>query len=416
MYKRILKIYPHGKTASLYLFFNIFSAIIPIITLPIFTRLLTPNDYGILAIFNISVLLTSNLFRLELNAALKRNYFAQNKDFSVYLSSAFWLSNILFLLLLIFLIPISFYFPEMKGISSFWYYMILLIAYTRFHTVILHHLFQINNRALVYGLWGLLGSLFLYGATYVFIVKLGLDWKARAWAEVLFASISMPVAVFYLYKDYRLGIKFSFEKTREMLNFSTPILMGSMISYALIISDRIIIAKISAPEELGFYSIAIQLASIIGMIYGAVLPVWESWVYKKVDTLSGDDILEIIKIFLILSCMTFLLSLIAVPLLYLVLPFIVDESFDGVGKFVAPAIIATNTIAIFGFTTPILSVINKAKLIAKLNLFMILIAVPLIYFLVYNLGAVGASIGLTVVYSVGIFFIVFFLLRYAKSI
>ena len=58
--------------------------IFPFITMPILTRILTKEDYGILALAHIYAILTTGLTNLGLSVIYERNYF-QYKNRNYYL-------------------------------------------------------------------------------------------------------------------------------------------------------------------------------------------------------------------------------------------------------------------------------------------------------------------------------------------
>ncbi|KAJ8134704.1 hypothetical protein OY671_012083, partial [Metschnikowia pulcherrima] len=77
-----------AESVSIYSVFNVSSAVVPIMALPILTRYSTPEDYGSFTIFTIVSMFAGNAFRLESNMALKREYVEAPQKFSPYVSSA----------------------------------------------------------------------------------------------------------------------------------------------------------------------------------------------------------------------------------------------------------------------------------------------------------------------------------------
>lgn len=67
------------KNGFIYIFTLFFNQLIPFITLPIFTRILTPVEYGHLALVQIFSTITSAFSHLGLAAAFDRNYFEYKK-------------------------------------------------------------------------------------------------------------------------------------------------------------------------------------------------------------------------------------------------------------------------------------------------------------------------------------------------
>ncbi|MDP8212378.1 MAG: oligosaccharide flippase family protein [Candidatus Zapsychrus exili] len=63
------------KNIIIYIIPNIASVFLPIITLPIFTRILTKNDYGIYALAEIYAILLSGIANFGLTLSYERNFF-----------------------------------------------------------------------------------------------------------------------------------------------------------------------------------------------------------------------------------------------------------------------------------------------------------------------------------------------------
>ena len=55
-------------------------SLLPFITIPIFTRILSPEDYGVLALTMIYAILMNGLANFGMSIAFERNYFQYNKD------------------------------------------------------------------------------------------------------------------------------------------------------------------------------------------------------------------------------------------------------------------------------------------------------------------------------------------------
>lgn len=389
------------KSISIYFVFNILSALLPIITLPIFTKYMTPSDYGILAVFNIMCMFSGNIFRMELNAALKRVYADDINGFPLYLNSAFSFSNGLLLICAIILFVMLPWLHDYQGVTTPWFFAVLLLAYLRFHTVVLHHLLQLTNRPLLYGIWGLVANLATFGLTFLFLYWKGLGWQARSWSELLVALVAFPIAFIFFRRDFALRLQFDWNALKTMLRFSLPLLMSSMIGYLLLVMDRLFIAELVGPEQLGLYAVAVQLSAVVGLLFGAILPVWESWIYRRASDLHSQNLYQITRWLFAIIVIAFSFNLLVPRVLTWVLPYLVHRSFAGVDLYLQPVIMSALAAAVFSLTDPILTFMRKVTFIAQVNIAMLLLSLPILYFCVEQWNAVGAAYGLTLVYGIG---------------
>jgi O-antigen/teichoic acid export membrane protein len=398
-----LRIPIFNKNISIYFLINVTTPLIPLLTLPVFTKYLTPHDYGVLTLFNILCMYSANLFRMEINSALKRFYVSSYEEFSSYINTAFWLANLLLIFFMSILIILSPWIDKYKGLDKTWYFVILLLAYLRFHSVILHHLFQLNNRALIFSLWGISVNFGTFAIAYLIILQERLTWEARAISEILIALLLFPLTVYFLQKDFKLQLQFYFsiKAIKRMLVFSSPILLATIVGYILISLDRIFIAEFVGIEDLGLYAVAVQLSAAVGIIYGSILPVWESWIYQRKNNLTNLDFINIFKALFYLSIASFIIYLALPDLILFIIPYLIDKKFVGVDYFIRAVTLSAILSALLGMVYPVINFLQVNKFIAYLNIVMLAISVPLLYYFVSAWGGIGAAYAVAIVNGVG---------------
>lgn len=83
------------KAGFFYLFGNLFNKAIAFITIPIFTRLMSTSDYGIVNTYMSWVTILSVIVGLSLGNSIRNAHVDYKNDMDGYLSSIFFLSLIL---------------------------------------------------------------------------------------------------------------------------------------------------------------------------------------------------------------------------------------------------------------------------------------------------------------------------------
>lgn len=399
------------KSISIYLIFNVISALLPIVTLPIFTRYLSPSDYGILAMFNVVSMLIGNLFRLELNSALKREYVEKKQEFQEYLGSAFAFANVQFVFYCLLLLVLKNWVNEFHGLTAPWFFLMVLLAYLRFYTVVLHHLFQISNRALLFSIWGLLVTLITFGLAMAFVVGGEMQWRGRVLAEVIVAILALPVAFYYLKKNYAFKWHLDYKKIISMLRFSFPLLCTSMLGYLLMVSDRFFIAEMLGQRELGLYTIAVQLSTSVGVMFTAILPAWESWIYSKNRQINSYEVKRILKKMLPVVGLL-LVGLMMLPMvLKWVLPYLTSKDFSDSEFYLIPTMVAAISSGVFSLFVPVLVFMRKTMLVAYVNCGIALINLAFQYLFIRYWGGVGAAYALASSYFIGSLTLIFFIIK-----
>jgi len=402
------------RSISIYFIFNVLSALLPIVTLPILTKYLSPADYGVLAIFNIVTMFSANIFRVELNVALKRQYAENRKIFLKYLGTAFVFSNMTLLLYGLAIVLFLPFVGNIYDIEPHWMILILLLSYCRFHTVNLHHLFQLTNRALLFSIWGFAATFVTFGVCIGLLIFSDYDWHARAWAEVVVALVSLPIALYFLRKDFLLTWQFDFSILKKMLRFSSPLLVTSMLAYFVVTSDRMFLAKLSGAEELGLYTVAVQLSSAAGIFFGAILPVWESWIFAKQGGVNRQNVVKIMNHLLVIVTLSIVVMLLLPKLLGWVLPYLAGRNFSGVEAYLTSTTISVSCGGIFGLISPILIFMRKTAVVAYVNIAMAVLNCICLYFFIEFWGSIGAAYALAFTFIFGSCLMLFFIIKFTN--
>ena len=406
----------HYKSVSTYFIFNVLSALIPIFAIPFLTRYLTPEEFGLFTVFTVISMFAGNIFRLELNMALKREYVDNPKDFSKFISTAFVFSTFMLIpyCLIVFLaMPFVDTFYE---IPLSWMILIILLSYFRSQIINLHHLWQITNKALPYGIWGLIATASVFVITIILILFKSADWQSRAWAEWIIGLISLLIAVYFLRKDYALKWRFEQGVLTKMLRYSLPLLPSTLMGYIFLVSDRIFITEFGGMYELGLYSVAVQIAGSVGLIYGAILPAWESWIYTKLGSINRTAIRIIFMRLFIIILLSALMMTILPQILKFLMPYLTGKSFASAEAFLFPCLLSAISAGFFSLCKTPLLFMRRTTTIAYIDVSMLVINVICMYFFVSQMGAIGAAYALAITFTYGSLLQLFFVFRFQERI
>ncbi|MGL5149168.1 MAG: oligosaccharide flippase family protein [Clostridium sp.] len=251
-------------------------------TLPIFTRLLSVESFGIVSIYNtwLSILAIFICFQSHGSIGIaKVNY--SNEEFEDYTSNILLLSSVIF----IFWIIIFLLFKSKIGILlnlSIEIIFIMLIQ-SFFNTIIT-----------------------LKSTIYIFEEK-AKQKLSLSFLNIIFNVIFSIIFIKYLYEDKTylgrivggaiptiiLGIYFYIDIIRKKmpkinlnhwkfcLTLTIPIIFHGLSGIVLGSSDRIMLEKYKGFYETGLYSLIYNFGMIISMIWGALNSAWIPWYYDN---------------------------------------------------------------------------------------------------------------------------------------
>ena len=120
-------------SAGYYTIFRIIDKIIPFLLLPIITRQLTVDEFGIFVLFQAIVSIVLPISTLSIDSSILLNYFKiQNHKFKEYFSSGYLLLLICFLFVSIIIWLTRYYISDLTNFPADWIMMIVLFCFFQF--------------------------------------------------------------------------------------------------------------------------------------------------------------------------------------------------------------------------------------------------------------------------------------------
>lgn len=414
MFDHVLNIF---KKTVIYGFFNSISTLIPFLLLPILTRYLSSEDYAIITIINIIILFLGAIFRLEVQAALKREYVEDRSNFVEYVSSSLIIPIFIFVVLLITFILFYAFLPEFWGISRLWILICLIIALGAAFSTYLLSLYQIMDKALSTGLWEILISAPVFIGTFMLVVFFDLNWQGRVWPMLATSIlIQIPLSLYLIYRivPYRLVVDLS--KVMELLRFSVPLIPMTIAIYILQVADRIFITKMIDLETAGLYAVSGQLAAVMTLAYNSFMPTWEAFVLRKLKENEIERFREIGLVFAFYVFAIIIASLFVIFVFPNIMPYILGKSFLGSADYLTWLVAGLSMRGIFHALLPFLYHLRKTKIIMYLNCFLVMLYMLLNYILILSNGAIGAAQANLIVHIIGFCMLFLYLFsKYRKS-
>ena len=272
-----------ATTGAAYTAASILSKVIAVALLPLYTRYLTPEDYGAAEILFAAVVLVSIVVRFGLIEAILRFYYQDDEDPREVVKSTFaglfWLSTAGALLALPFAGPISEALldesaPELTRIAigglwvlTMWEFMLTL--------------FRLDERARAFFLTTILNVVAAIALTVVLVV--GLDEGARGLLLGSYATGAAFVVVLIAMQWRRLSLRPDVPLLRRLFRFGLPTMPAEVSLYLLNFVDRLIIVRTLGLAEAGLYSLAVKFAQGVNVLVRGFQLAWPPLAYSIRD-------------------------------------------------------------------------------------------------------------------------------------
>ncbi len=303
--------------SSLYTIGEVLRSSLSFLLLPIYTRLLSPADYAVLGVMSPVFSLLSITMALGMPAALLRFYFDYKDDpamlrryvgtVTVFGIGCGLIGSILLTLLgpAIFgwLLPNTPFNPYV--LITIWNAGISVVS------VLVLQLFRARQQAKFFVTFSLVDFTLTTALIVVLVVGLRLGALGSLWGQLL-AAVAMAVpALWVLARAGRLG--FSWRLLRPSLAFGLPLLPFLLGTWALNVSDRIVLDGLVSREALGLYTLGYQFGVLLNIIAMALNNAWQPFFYQNAaeggnDTLIGAFITYQVALMTLLALAVALLA------------------------------------------------------------------------------------------------------------
>ena len=386
----------------------ILGAIISFVTVPLTTYFINPGEYGKTSLFTMIQSILMVVTYLGMDQVFVREYHEENKKVKM-LTNCIFVPFILSLLL-IFLSPL---FSKNLSIWMFGeenreviYVLAITIPFLVIERFILISI-RMEEKALLYSTITVSIKIVILVLTFIFIFFIRRDYLAIVYSTLIGQIIS-DLLIFIKYHD-KIKINLScidFNTIIRYLKYGIPLALSAVIGYLLNSTDKIFLRYFSTYEELGYYSVAMRVASLLLIIQNSFCAFWTPVALRWRHENKNDEYYEIVNRLLSLAMSLLFLFILTFKFL---LPIIFSSNYSNSIKII-PFLLFYPMMSILSSTTELGIQFTKKSYITVISTVISLsINIVLDYFLVPVYDAVGASI------ATGISYIVFFWIRTIAS-
>jgi len=388
------------KDSSIYFSTSIISAGINFLTLPIFTRYLSPADYGIVALFLMFGQVSAGLVSLGLQSASYRYYFKYKDNLDLYrtLNS----SILIFLILVYFLSGLSIYYladwfskqifnEKISGTLIQWSFLSGCLEYLFIYfTFIL----TAQLRSFTFSIISIARALILPILTIYFIFGHSLTYLSIIYATLI-TQVLMIICLVGLTANL-IRIKFSIFYFSKALKFSYPMILRLGIGMIHKSFDKIMLTNFSNLSSVGYYSIGEKVASTLKVMMDSIGKVWNPYFQNKAYVNTKKSKEEIAKRYLEISFFIMFLGLSIICFSEEIIKLLTTEEFYP-AMFITPVYIYYILFGIMGMiSVQQIQFSEKTLYMLPASIVGVLINIILNIILIPKFGALGAVMSLSI--------------------
>lgn len=379
------------KTSGIYLIGNVLTKAVAFIMLPIYTKYLSPSDYGTYDVNIAYITFLSSVLFLDIWSGMMR-YMFDFKDIDEKKKPI--LSGII-----IFAVSTVVYtlFTFSLGIMMNINYLFWVFLYGL--TLNLQQMFSYIIRGIgknaLFAIAGLVGSIITMFSNVIFIAIYHAGYEFLYVSSILGALFNILILMcgFNIWKLFNRD-NFNKKLTYEIFIFSLPLTVNSVSWWFLTAFNRVMISNTLSVAENGIYAVANKFTSIMQLVDQAFQMAWQEISFEKGSSKDknkgkffSNAINEYIK-FMSLGVAILL------PVVRIIFPYFVASSFNRALQIIPLALVATLFSSISSFLGGTITAIKQNRYLFTTTLSGTFINIALIFFTIRYIGVQAASLSL----------------------
>lgn len=397
------------KSSLIFTITSIINSSIPFLLLPVLTRYLSPADYGIVSVFTVLLSITSAFIGVNADGAVARNYFDLTKEeMKQYITSTFLIVIASIILVSFFFIFIGNIISNLLSLPLILIWATIAIAGADFIVKVNLKLWQVQKKALIFGIFNIKKTVINVVLSLLFIVYYGLAWEGRILAIALTSLIFSMVGLVVLIKNNWLGIYYKKKYIKDALHFGLPLIPHTIGGIVVAMVDRLFITSYLGLESTGLYTVGYQIGAVVSLIAVSFNNAYAPWLFEKLKNASLISKIKIVKFTYFYAVFLLLLVLsVSIVSLY-ILPFLLGPEFQKSIVFVSRIALAYAFHAMYFMFVGYIFYTKKTKYLTYTTVSLAIINITLNFIFVPIFGAIGAANATIIAYFIQFIMIWFF--------
>lgn len=285
------------KPASIYLITAALTAGSPLILIPLLTRILSPEDYGKVAMFSATVQMLGVVAGLSIHGAIGMRYFdRETLDFPRYVSSCLIIlltSTAITLLLVVVMLPRL---EDFTKLPAEWLILAVLLSGSSFVVQAQLSIWQSSRQALKFSMLRVAQGAIDLGGSILLVVVLGLSWQGRVGGIILAGLISSAIALVTLARGQWLRFPHDSHYARNALRFGLPLVPHVAGGFLIAMVDRLLITNILDISSTGIYVVAAQMGMVLNLANDALNRAYSPSLIEALKFKDADRDVKIVRL------------------------------------------------------------------------------------------------------------------------
>lgn len=270
------------KASTAYTICNVIQRSLSFITLPVFSRLLTTDEYGLSTVYSSTMAILIIFTSLQLPYGTFTTAMVKfEDDRRGYVSAVNGLCTLLMLVYFAIYIPLHSYWDKLLDLPEF---LMIIMGFEMLASTSLNFWMSLQRFEYRYKQVVFVTLLSSFASTAVAIIAVVSTDSNRGVVKLLAYSLTaIAIGLFFYVQSFALGKRF-YDKQywHYALSFNLPLIPYYVSQMIFNQSDRLMINSMCGRSDAAKYGVAYSLAIILNFVLNAINDSYTPWLYRKI--------------------------------------------------------------------------------------------------------------------------------------
>lgn len=382
------------RAFSAYTLLGFLNAGLGFLLLPVLTRYLSPEDYGIISLVNVYVSVLMPVLGLSTAGLATVEYYntsVSKPEFQKLFSSIRIIPLLILVPLSIIFISGQSFLPGLMEIPELAYWLILPLTLFSLYASNFSTFLITTKKVRLYGITTIARVIFELAITLFFVVYIGRNWDGRIFSAIIITGGLSCISIYYYRKWNLLSSDIRIKYVRQAILFGSPLIIHQIGKFVINQSDRLFLAKMVSMEEMGIYSVGYQVGTVILILVTAFSNFFSPFLYERLNKNSPEAKREIIRvsyIFLLVISIAVIALTIATPIIF---RYFIDVNFSDGTKYVFWVGLGYFFWGFYAILSGYIFFLKRTKILGYIALLNVVLNILFNYLFIKSFGAIGAA-------------------------
>jgi O-antigen/teichoic acid export membrane protein len=381
-----------GRNVLIYTASSLLSGAVPLLLLPLLTRLLSESDYGAFATVSTLLAIATPIVGWGTCALSQVEFFKRPRDqFPVLFSSVVLLPPLSFLACLAAAAIIGTVFGERLNVPTSWMLSAVVLALLAILPLWLATLLRVRDEAIKYAWLEAATAIVTVLLTLIFVVWWRWDWQGRMYATAGCSIVMSLVALHWLRRNGYLVRAFDRASFQDALRFGAGLVPHDIGGQVIRMGDRLFLVALLGLASTGQYAVASSVGGIMLVIVAAFNRAWSPYVFSRLSENTKDGRVDVVKrSYQVIAAFfgLFVIFNVGAPLFYYIF---VDPKFHDSMRFIPWLTLGHFFAAVYTTYVDYIFYLKKTYYLSMITTINVICNAALNLLLIPHFGAMGAA-------------------------